>query len=91
MGAFRSKLEEDDDDDYFNDDVPILKSTLYRSCVEHINIYIHTHTPATGKGPQACSFPHGGQSETFSFRKDPYLEKRCRVQFETFQYNFVLW
>jgi hypothetical protein len=32
-----------------------------------------------------------GEHERFTFPKRPVLDTRCRVQFETFQYNLLLW
>ena len=47
--------------------------------------------PATGKYLTTGSVPQLGEPETFIFQKRPVMDTRCSVQFETFQYNLVLW
>jgi len=53
---------------------------------------INTNTSTTiGKYPTNAIASHLGMRETFTFPKRSVLDTRCRVQFETFQYNLVLW
>ena len=47
---------------------------------------------STGVGEsETFTFRKLGEGETFTFLKRPVLVTRCRVQFEKFQYNLVLW
>ena len=45
--------------------------------------------PATGKGLQACSFPHGGTCETFIFR--PFTAEKQMFHATPGSGNFCMW